>query len=366
MNAVEAIEQLAAMGRRIRVKELSLQQPAAVLHLAEGWAKLLVDPVASLTALLAETGAIQGQGLEAETEITTARVPAAFAWQDTKPPPSGGDAWRSDMAASQSGEVAPVESVRLARKQASLLSILNANLGGGATAGERGHEGVPAVPHEGVRATPDRVHGVESRDPRGRAQWENESIGQKEGVDRPVFTGAAEMEHPDGQRGDVGGRLRQGAPEQHIRVEAVRKDLQEDLQEGEQVYSQAGMGAADAELGSGVAKSGQHIRGDLHRAVPAPPNGSSHPHKGMRDSHEGLWATQLGLPVDGQTGVWTDGVQGDWSAASAAPAEPWATVYDTGAERSLSMAQIDQVLDALDERLELMLLRMYGTSGGAV
>jgi hypothetical protein len=30
------------------------------------------------------------------------------------------------------------------------------------------------------------------------------------------------------------------------------------------------------------------------------------------------------------------------------------------------MAQIEQVLTALDERLELMLLRMYGTSGGAV
>jgi hypothetical protein len=28
------------------------------------------------------------------------------------------------------------------------------------------------------------------------------------------------------------------------------------------------------------------------------------------------------------------------------------------------MAQIEQVLAALDERLELMLLRMYGTAGG--
>lgn len=37
---------------------------------------------------------------------------------------------------------------------------------------------------------------------------------------------------------------------------------------------------------------------------------------------------------------------------------------DTPGERPLSMAQIEQVLAALDERLELGLLRMYGAGGG--
>jgi hypothetical protein len=41
----------------------------------------------------------------------------------------------------------------------------------------------------------------------------------------------------------------------------------------------------------------------------------------------------------------------------------WAADNRPG-ERPLSMAQIEQVLAVLDERLELGLLRMYGAAGG--
>ncbi len=66
----------------------------------------------------------------------------------------------------------------------------------------------------------------------------------------------------------------------------------------------------------------------------------------------------------------SEGQAGDWNGwlqnADVAPVQDgvWATADERQEERPLSMAQIEQVLSALDERLELMLLRMYGSAGG--
>jgi hypothetical protein len=50
--------------------------------------------------------------------------------------------------------------------------------------------------------------------------------------------------------------------------------------------------------------------------------------------------------------------------AAAPDAAVWPAMPDS-TERPLSRAQIDQVLAALDERLELLLLRTYGAAGSA-
>jgi hypothetical protein len=51
-----------------------------------------------------------------------------------------------------------------------------------------------------------------------------------------------------------------------------------------------------------------------------------------------------------------------WPSSSRAPGDESETRQEPATAPPLSAEQIDQILDALDERLELMLLRMYGTS----
>ena len=56
MNAVEAVEQLGALGRKLQAREMDLQYPVMALRQSADWEKVLGDPVAALSQLLGAAG----------------------------------------------------------------------------------------------------------------------------------------------------------------------------------------------------------------------------------------------------------------------------------------------------------------------
>ena len=112
--------------------------------------------------------------------------------------------------------------------------------------------------------------------------------------------------------------------------------------------------------------------GPVERREPARGTASG-PHTGMlaaRHVEPNRTLAPAAPPGVLQSQARPEGQAGDWNGwlqnADVAPAQGsvWATVNERQEERPLSLAQIEQVLAALDERLELMLLRMYGSAGG--
>ena len=140
MNAVEAVEQLGALGRKLQAREAGLQQPSLRLQMAlrqsANWEQVLGDPVAALSQLLGATGGgqVQAKVAAGEPEATALfSPPAPFRWEEDRPPVGSGiPAARSGYTSGQSGDPGsgsgPAGGMRLARRQTSLLGILNANL----------------------------------------------------------------------------------------------------------------------------------------------------------------------------------------------------------------------------------------------
>ena len=60
MNAVEAVEQLGALGRKLQAREVGLQQPSlrlqAALRQGAAWEKVLGDPLTVLSQVLGAAG----------------------------------------------------------------------------------------------------------------------------------------------------------------------------------------------------------------------------------------------------------------------------------------------------------------------
>jgi hypothetical protein len=369
MNAVEAVERLAEIGRRMQARELGLQQPLAALHLAGEWEKVLVDPVTALSVLLGNAGDGQGRAEVVGSE-TAARPPAPFQWEkEHTPGVDESPARRGEADGVRGNEMSPAAGVRLARQHASLLGILNANLENRAEGREHGHVDVPTEPARGVAGGPHKsVRATREGSPveeRESVGWSDVPRGQDRGVRRATFVNAESVEHPHVRSGLASSGFRQGAREPHVDVLTAQDGMQ-DRQGPAWRMERAALddGEADAATGAQsdawVDDSGLSIGPVMqygHEGVLADPQVGV-----VR--RQGRLATQGGLRVEGRDGSGEDRVHRDWGAASPLEGEVWTKTDDVKEEQPLSMAQIEQVLAALDERLELMLLRMYGAAGG--
>lgn len=382
MNAVEAIEQLGAMGRMLQAREEGLQQPSlrllALCRTAD-WEKVLGDPVAALSQLLGAAGGGQAARTESAPEPTDTPLPLApFRWDADRPlAGSGIPAARGE----QSGAPPPPGGMRLARRQTSLLGILNANLEdrGHAGTGEQGS--VAAL--TGVAAITDAA-GLARRDgapadPHGpAARWS---------VVPSSFAGDDEMRQSSPQVVLSSGGSQQEDP--HYRKSGGGQGTGRDRLDG-------GPSAAAGVVGSGLTNAGdvtaemnvweyESLRRQRHDgiahpgerqgsdgrqvAAPGPVEGAaSGRHQGLAANQE-AWPPVVQNVVHSQAGAmerasdWTGGGEQNADVPSAQDTV-WTSAHDDQEDRPLSMAQIEQVLAALDERLELGLLRMYGAAGG--
>ena len=102
MNAVEAVEQLGALGRKLQAREVGLQQPSlrlqAVLRQSVDWEKVLGDPVAALSQLLGTAGGGQARAKDSESapEAPVSALPLARV-SVGRGSPAGGK-WNLDRA----------------------------------------------------------------------------------------------------------------------------------------------------------------------------------------------------------------------------------------------------------------------------
>lgn len=387
MNAVEAIEQLGAMGRMLQAREEGLQQPSlrllALCRTAD-WEKVLGDPVAALSQFLGAAGGGQAAKTEIAPEAADAPLPLApFRWQEDRllagsgiPAAYGG----------QSDALPPAGGMRLARRQTSLLGILNANLENRAHMGT-GQQGVVAPLTDVTPSTGDvRPAGRDESpvDPHGpAARWS---------VVPSSFAGDDEMRQSSPQGALSAGGLQQEEPD--YRESGGGQGTGRDRQGG-------GPSAAAGAIGSSLPGAGDaatKVNAWNHESLP------QHGYEGVRPPghlgregdrgidgrqeakgdlvaraangpHQGLGADQEPWPPVVQSAVDSRapgaGRAGDWigwgpqnADGASAQAAVWAAAHDGQEDRPLTMAQIEQVLAALDERLELGLLRMYGAAGG--
>ena len=112
MNAVEAVEQLGAMGRKLQAREVGLQQPSlrlqAALRQAAAWEKVLGDPVTVLSQVLGAAGGGAGhENAESAPETSVSSLPLApFRWEERS---SAGGEWDPGRGAAglKGGRAAP-------------------------------------------------------------------------------------------------------------------------------------------------------------------------------------------------------------------------------------------------------------------
>lgn len=374
MNAVEAVEQLGTLGRKLQAREVGLLQPVAPLRQAAEWEKVLGDPVVALSQVLGAAGGGQVRAKEAadEPEGSISSLPLApFRWEEDRPPVgSGVPTARSGSSSGQSGAPLPAGGVRLARRQTSLLGILNANLEDRvyAQADDQSH----AAALTGTVRPEDRPAARDpspaaSRDPLARWGAVRGDLGEP--IVSSPLVGQDEVRQAGGQA-----RLRGGL-------------LQDEAESLDGAASLTGPGAVSDRPGGTV---GQRLASDGEAGmnvagyVSLPQHGPESVVRagGRRESAAGaVDGLHSDMPVarDGDPVSLPGGLHGqarperqaaDWNgwqqSADLAPSardSVWAA-DDTPGERPLSMAQIEQVLAALDERLELGLLRMYGAGGG--
>jgi hypothetical protein len=387
MNAVEAVEQLGVMGRRLQAREVGLQQPSLrlqkVLRQTANWEKVLGDPVAVLSQVLGAAGAGQLRAKEAESapDEPVAYLPVApFRWEEDRPP-AGSEisSWRSGSGRTQGGaqsgapavgsepRVESAASVRLARRQTSLLGILNANLENRATAEPDAQGRAAALTGDG--RPEGRTNGLWAgqddtpADPRGPlARWGAVPVEPGEGAVSWPFAGPAEVRQSSERATLLASGLRQEEAEFGDGVGALLT---------RQRGSNSGPdGERTAEMSVGGHDSlPQHE----HEAAVRPEErlGAEGGRELTRRTEAGRDGERVALPSSLHGQVRSAGQAGDWGdwqhntdIAPPAPDGVWAAANDTQGERPLSLAQIEQVLAALDERLELMLLRMYGAAGG--
>ncbi len=382
MNAVEAVEQLGALGRKLQAHELGLQQPSLRLQAlgqSTAWEKVLGDPVTALAQLLGAAGGAQAWTKESEGAPEAPLPLAPFRWEEDRPPAGSGiQAGHGGFSDSQSDDrgprSGPAGGMRLARRQTSLLGILNANLEDRAYVGTgEMHTQGRSGPEGGMR--PDASPAIQDERPvdphRPPASWSAV----------PSSTARQdEVAQLSGQSALPSGSSQQDTPDDRGSGPDMVSDRPGD-------GPTAAAGAAGARLyGDGVAAVGINDWGYEpllpHGQEGMRPEGRLNPESRGAPAH----ATASGMPAARgeepnptsasaspmvpQSQPRVEERAGDWNGwlqnADVAPPQDgvWAVANTSQDERPLSVTQIDQVLAAMDERLELMLLRMYGASGG--
>ncbi len=374
MNAVEAVEQLGTLGRKLQAREVGLQQPVTALRRAIDWEKVLGDPLAALSQVLGAAGEEQVRAKEAagEPAAPISSLPLApLRWEEDRPPiGSGVPTARSGSSSGQSGAPSPAGGVRLARRQTSLLGILNANLEDRvyAQADDPGHVAAlaGAVRPEDRRGARDTSPAA-SRDPLARWGAVPGDLGEPT-VSSPLV-GQDEVRQAGGQAHLRGGLLQDEAESLDGAASITGQVAVSDRPRGTVGQDLAGDGDAGMNV-SGYVSLPQYGPESVVRA-----GGRREPaHSALASSHSDMPVARDGDPVSLLGGLHgqahPERQAADWngwqqSADLVPPAldSVWAA-DDTPGERPLSMAQIEQVLAALDERLELGLLRMYGAAGG--
>ena len=375
MNAVEAVEQLGTLGRKLQAHELGLQQPVRALRQSADWEKVLGDPVTALAQLFGAAGGGQAWTKEPEgaPEAPVSPLPLApFRWEEHHlPAGSGIHAGQGGFSDSQGGDRGPrsgrAGGMRLARRQTSLLGILNANLEDRPYAGpgELRPQGRPERQGD-VRPDPSpAVQDELSVDPREPvARWgpvPSSSVGQDEVAQ---LSGSSQQDTPDyrGSWPDMVSDRPGDGPSAAAGAAGASLPGDGDVA--------VGMNAWGYESLLPHGQEGVHSEGRLNpERRRAPANGTA---SGMPAVHgeESNQTQASASPLVPQSQARPDGQAGDWNGwqqnagLAALQDGVWAAANASQGERPLSMAQIDQVLAALDERLELMLLRMYGASGG--
>lgn len=388
MNAVEAVEQLGALGRKLQAREVGLQQPSlrlqAALRQGAAWEKVLGDPLTVLSQVLGAAGGGQVRVKDGEgaPETSVSSLPLApFRWEENRPPAGSGiPAAHSASDGGQSGAPPPAGGVRLARRQTSLLGILNANLEDRAYVQVGDLGGVTGLTNEVRSADCPAARDASPAALRGPlAGWSAVPAEPSGGALPAPFAGHDEVRLPGGQATRPSGGLQ---PEE---VEAWDGDAA--LLTGQGVVSDwpdGGRRAAEEAVEPGLtgdATAGANVWGyesqpqhEPERAVRSDGRRESVDgrvdglHSGMPAARdEDLGSSTVAIDkqarIERQADEWTSWQQ-NAHVAPAAQDGAWATADDAQGERPLSMAQIEQVLAVLDERLELGLLRMYGAAGG--
>jgi hypothetical protein len=246
----------------------------------------------------------------------------------------------------------PAGGLRLARNQSSLVNILSANLAEqqqGALAGPHAH--APAAQEQAAQEQAERYDAggapVENRTPR-RGDDVASALGAGEPLGPAQAPPAASPPPPSAPAAAAGesrvwiaapadrpgGRAQaaaSGAP-RGTALDAARRAEGASAPPGGEDFT-----AAAAAQQPGRVPLLPYAPGD----APTPPTGLALPAGAATNSPD--------LPAAGR-------------AAAALEESAWPAAPDIAAERPLSSAQIEQVLAALDERLELLLLRTYGAS----
>jgi hypothetical protein len=385
MNAVEAVEQLGVLGRKLQAREMDLQYPVMALRQPADWEKVLGDPVTALSQLLGAAGGGPVRAKEAvgEPEAPVSSLPLApFRWEEDRPPAGRGiSTRRSGFGTGQSGDTGsgsgsssgPAGGMRLARRQTSLLGILNANLEDRTHAGV-GEQSRAAALTGDVR--PERrsaardVAAADLSGPAARWSAAPSSFAQDE-----MWQSSGQAAHSiaDSQQ-DEGDYQDRGV------ASLTGQGMVSDRPSG---GPNAVTGAGGSSLpGEGDVTAGVNVWG--YESLPQRgQEGAARPYRRLdpEDRREAAHGTpvergdesnspQAPAPLVLQGQARAEGQAGDGSSwqqnTDVAPVQDgvWAAADDRQEERPLSMAQIEQVLSALDERLELMLLRMYGSAGG--
>ena len=378
MNAVEAVEQLGTLGRKLQAREVGLQQPSLRLQVslrqAAEWATLLGDPVAALSQVLGAAGGAQVRAKEAagEPAAPISSLPLApLRWEEERPAAgSGMPGGRSGSSSGQRGAPSPAGGVRLARRQTSLLGILNANLEDRVyvQVGDQGHVAalIGQVRQDDRRVARDTLPAA-PREPVVRWSAVPGDLGEPT-VSSPLV-GQDEVRQAGGQAYLRGGLLQDEAESLDGAASLTGQVAVSDRLGGTVGQGLAGDGDVGMNV-SGYVSLPQHGPESVVRA-----GGRREPaHSPLESSHSDMPVARDGDPVSLLGGLHgqahPERQAADWngwqqSADLVPPARDsvWAA-DDTPGERPLSMAQIEQVLAALDERLELGLLRMYGAAGG--
>lgn len=353
MNPVDAAEELLAVGRRLQALERQLRQPVVALAAVGAWRELAADPVARLADLLApyanpahapqppvparasspyrreaRPAAPHGVSLAATVlpgEMDGVVPTDRFQFAESGVRDAAGESsWdRPEMSDPQRpAEPVQPDGVRLTRAPSSLLAILQSNV---------------RPPDQGSGAPP-------SSSASGRAAtWP--ALLTEPGAHRPV-----------GGHATISGN-RPAAPIAPPPENPGRAQASPWVWNGGRSAGQAEAAEADMKFPAadvppaadfGEQDGGWPVHGGAQPAIVQPPPARN----------EGGFE----LPNRATTGAADSGGNLSWPAALPPPDDGAIWQEPTTTTSALSAEQIDQILDALDERLELMLLRMYGTS----
>lgn len=355
MNAVEAAEQLIRLGRQVQRQEGRLLLPVAPLLLAPVPDRLLADPLAALEDLLAAASGAppplaatprqrgpQRRGPQDASPFAPASQPAAPrqgdagaerdvpAWRPVpaapaEPVPGRAPSPGQERAASPGAlagreGTSPAAPVRLAQRQSTLLNILRANVGEAEAPAAGGQAGDRLPPHLLCL---------------GAAQAEAQEAGAQEAGHTPLPPAGGDLP----AAGAAAGAPAWGAAPADLPAWATPGAMEIAMLTG---WGGGALSPAEAAGSSALPRP----------AWPLPQEaGAAGAAVGRQVETAAGGGRTVGLPAP--------------AASGAGPEEVWAGAAGAFLDRPLSAAQIEQVLAALDERLELQLLRIYGASAGA-